>query len=273
MNTKINTTNNNKSMIVKLLIAVIVIVFASLPFIDFSSDEDYVDVVASPKSKAKIEKYRNENLPDFSKFKDVKEKKSAFFGYLKPLVEDINEEIRDQRAFIKSLDAVPTNKDAKTRYDRLVKRYDIEAELDFASAKAKLLKRADTLPVSLVLMQAANESAWGTSRFALEANNLFGQWCFTKGCGIVPTGRPDGESYEVRKFKHPIASIRSYFNNLNTGHAYVDLRDIRKERRLAGHKTLDATDLANGLIKYSIRREAYVEEIQSMIRINSKYVK
>ncbi|MDZ7825939.1 MAG: glucosaminidase domain-containing protein [Gammaproteobacteria bacterium] len=56
------------------------------------------------------------------------------------------------------------------------------------------LRRADEIPPSLVLAQAAAESAWGTSRFARMANNLFGQPRFTEGCGrwsgsAAPRGR------------------------------------------------------------------------------------
>ena len=41
-------------------------------------------------------------------------------------------------------------------------------------------------------MQAANESAWGTSRFARIGLNFFGQWCYSKGCGMVPKRRNTG---------------------------------------------------------------------------------
>ena len=54
--------------------------------------------------------------------------------------------------------------------------------------------RMDIIPVSIALAQAANETGWGTSRFALEGNALFGQWTWSKK-GITPKNKdPDQES-------------------------------------------------------------------------------
>jgi len=135
----------------------------------------------------------------------------------------------------------------------------------------QLLKRVDTVPMKLVLSQAANESAWGTSRFARQANNLFGQWCFTKGCGIVPSRRNAGATHEVAAFTSPQLSVRSYMHNINTGRVYQDLRNIRAQQRAQG-KTATALQLAEGLSKYSERGQAYVKEIKSMISYNTKYM-
>jgi len=86
----------------------------------------------------------------------------------------------------------------------------------------------------MFLAQAANESSWGTSRFAKEANNLFGQWCYTPGCGIVPAQREENEANEVRKFATINDTVRSYVRNINSYYAYKDLRVIREEIRSAG---------------------------------------
>lgn len=209
-------------------------------------------------------------LPDFGSIKDVKTKKKTFFSYLKPIVEKNNQQILDDRNFIKSLDTWPTGQN-KVRFDRIAKRYRIDEFEDFSQAKTELLTRVDVIPVSLVLMQAANESAWGTSRFAKQANNLFGQWCFKPGCGVVPEGRPEGQTYEVRKFDNAAQSVVSYFNNINASYAYVELRQLRQSFREMDEE-LDPFVIAEGLTPYSTRREAYVEEIQQMIRINQKYI-
>ena len=262
--------NNVGRIFTQVFLLFVLGVAAIYPFLDKGTPTQEQPKPVVKKNKS-VKKYSNEFLPDFSAIRDVKKKKTEFFGYLKPLVEQVNEEVSANRAFIKSLDALPTEGEELARLNKLLKRYDIEVEGDFVEMKKVLLRRVDTLPVALVLMQAANESAWGTSRFALQANNLFGQWCFSPGCGVVPKGRPQGETYEVRKFDHPIDSIRSYFNNLNTGHAYKDLRVIRQELRNEGVQP-SATELAEGLTKYSIRREEYVVEIQNMIRVNKKYL-
>jgi len=218
----------------------------------------------------------NVDLPDFSKYRDVKEKKRAFFAFLRPFVEQINTEIEAQRLLVKNLDLQTSSQEHRDEFQRLLKAYKVEASQsitvdNIGPLKQELLKRLDIIPVELVLMQAANESAWGTSRFALQANNLFGQWCFRKGCGIVPKGRPEGETYEVRKFKSPKQSIRGYFFNINAGYAYEELRTLRATLR-AMNEEIDPYVIAEGLIPYSTRREAYVDEIQNMIRINKKYI-
>ncbi len=230
-------------------------------------------VVTEPQQKEVVKApiVKASPLPDFTQYRDVKQKKIAFFSYLTPYVEQINREITLQREFINRLNKFPEfAKDIK-KLEKIAKKFQVDLDQDFTEVKRLLSLRVDILPIELVLMQAANESAWGTSRFALVANNLFGQWCFRKGCGVVPSGRPAGKTYEVRKFSHPIDSVRSYYNNLNTGYAYVKLRELRLQLRKS-NKALDPNVIAKGLLAYSTRREAYVTELQNMIRVNRKYI-
>jgi len=114
----------------------------------------------------------------------------------------------------------------------------------------------DTIPPSLALAQAANESAWGTSRFARQAHNYYGQWCFEKGCGIVPDRRDANKSHEVAAFDSPRESVARYLHNLNSNSAPVT-----------------GIALAAGLGKYSERGADYISELRSMIEFNklSKY--
>jgi len=135
---------------------------------------------------------------------------------------------------------------------------------------SRMLLRVDVLPEELVLSQAANESAWGTSRFAVEGNNYFGQWCYRKGCGLVPASRTEGSTHEVAVFETAYLSVNAYFMNVNRNKAYTELRQIRAEQRTAG-QTITGTKLAEGLSRYSERGHEYIDEIQSMIRHNNKY--
>lgn len=127
-----------------------------------------------------------------------------------------------------------------------------------------LLSRVDIVPPSLLLAQAAIESAWGTSRFAVEGNNFFGQWCYRKGCGIVPLRRPHGASYEVRKFPTPLESVKAYISNLNTNATYHDFREKRAELRQA-NQPLSGYALASGLDRYSQLGEKYVGMVRGVI--------
>jgi len=213
------------------------------------------------------------SIPDLRNEKDVKTKKRKFFNALRPMVEKENQRVAAQRQMLFSL----KDKDSLSQADhqtinKMLKSYRLERKKDGSIPWAELMKRVDTVPLELVLSQAANESAWGTSRFARKANNLFGQWCFTKGCGLVPARRNAGSTHEVAAFKSPQLSVRSYLRNLNTGRVYKDLREIRAKARAEG-RTASAYELAAGLSKYSERGQAYVKEIRSMIKYNGKYMR
>ena len=72
-----------------------------------------------------------------------------------------------------------------------------------------LLERADIIPPSLAIAQAAYESGWGTSRFALEGNSLFGQRTWKKNAGIIPLDRDEDQSFKVTKFDIIRASVKA----------------------------------------------------------------
>ena len=220
---------------------------------------------------------RGSELPDFENISDVETKKREFFGFLKPLVDQENERllyVRRRLGFIQDHVRFKQNLPASDRQwlADVAKEFRVE-NVDTADPEFwnTLLRRVDVLPVDLVLVQAANESAWGTSRFAREGNNLFGQWCFRPGCGIVPSGRPDGATYEVAAFDSISESISSYMHNLNTGRVYKDLRKIRAKCRAEGRRP-EASELAKGLTRYSERGMAYVTEIRAMLRHNAPVI-
>jgi len=203
--------------------------------------------------------------PDFSAYTDVKQKKLDFFLFLLPKVKIANEGILQERRWLTQL---PTNlnKDDQASLLALAKKYKVKTS-ETKDIIEQLLTRVDTIPASLVLAQAANESAWATSRFARKGNNLFGQWCYVKNCGLVPKQRGKDQNHEVAQFKSVQQSIESYMRNLNSQYSYEDLRTLRQQLR-GSKQVVSGHLLAQGLLKYSTRREAYVEEIQAMIRQN-----
>lgn len=199
-------------------------------------------------------------------------KKHTFFMGLLPMILLANQEIKGEREellqILKRHNTRTTTANDRERLEEISKRYGLRGHpLTDHRARSRLLQRVDTISPALVLAQAANESSWGTSRFAQLGNNLFGEWTFKPGTGIIPAGRPPGETYEVRKFSSIYESIRSYMNNLNRHGAYRKLREIRKELRKSG-QPIAGTALAEGLLKYSQRGEEYIREIQAMIRQN-----
>lgn len=214
-------------------------------------------------------------MPDFSDLEDVKAKKRAFFEFLLPLVKQENQRIQVLRTHLQQLadhaDRL-TERELQwllelAQYYRVVAGDTGTANLDPSWVIDKLLLRVDQVPPSLALAQAANESAWGTSRFAREGNNLYGQWCFRRGCGLVPNDRSEGARHEVAKFSSPLHSVQRYIHNLNTHLAYKDFRLMRAEQRQS-RQHLSGRQIASTLTRYSTRGADYVDELRAMIRIN-----
>ena len=214
-------------------------------------------------------------LPDFNDYSDVKEKKAAFFEFMLPLIEQENQRIAVLREQLLKLanKTEPLNKDEQAwllelaEHYRVVATHNAEKPLDTRWLCNQLLSRVDQVPPSLALAQAANESAWGTSRFAVEGNNLYGLWCFRKGCGLVPGDRPDEANYEVAKYYSPRQSVRRYIHNLNTHLAYQDFRAAREQQREQNQPLSGKKSVAT-LTRYSTRGEDYISELRAMIRVN-----
>jgi len=213
------------------------------------------------------------STPHFEKYEAGIERKTAFFSYFLPLIDQKNQDIANTREKLLSWN---TNKsdigwwDERTINDLAIQYRVKNFTIDDDAAWDKLLIKVDELPPSLVLAQAANESAWGTSRFAKLGNNYFGQWCFEHGCGLVPEKRDSGKAHEVAKFGSPKESLASYMQNLNSHPAYKELRDIRTQLRLK-KQPITGVALAAGLIKYSERGEEYIEELRNMINFNKLF--
>ncbi|MCL7945188.1 glucosaminidase domain-containing protein [Marinobacter sp. ATCH36] len=209
------------------------------------------------------------DLPDFSNYRDTTEKKAAFFSFLYPRIVLANARILIEREYLQSLSSKDELSQSElTWLKKHAERLRVDEEPGSADMFRRLGNRLDVIPPSLIMAQAANESAWGTSRFARRGNNLFGQWCFSKGCGLVPQSRVEGASHEVADFDSPYLSVRSYIQNLNRHPAYQKLRDVRLNARNSGDNATGSS-LAAGLLDYSERGEEYVKEIRSMIRYNN----
>jgi len=118
-----------------------------------------------------------------------------------------------------------------------------------------------------VLAQAAEESGWGTSRFAVEGNALFGMWTWGEE-GIKPQQQRSGlGDYKIASYETPMHSVIAYMQNLNTNSSYEALRARRAELRSAGTK-VTGWELAGTLTKYSERGQAYVESLRALMKTN-----
>lgn len=131
----------------------------------------------------------------------------------------------------------------------------------YRTDSAYLLKRRiDVIPLSIALAQCALESAWGQSRFVVEGNNLFGVWTFGSK-GIVPRFRKKGLTHKVAIYDSLLDSVRDYLYKINTLRAYHRFRTYRAT-------TQDPFKMLPGLIHYSQRKQAYLDDITQMIKLN-----
>lgn len=251
-------------------------VATAVPVTDFPEKEENLP---EPEEVEQIQ-----NKPDFSTYTDANEKKKAFFDFLRPAVVIENNRILNERqhllVMLEQLESGEVLSNESASYARRLGKlyhHEIPSEGVTKMWLDTMLIRVDVIPEALVLSQAANESGWGTSRFAVQGNNYFGQWCYREGCGLVPGSRTDGANHEVAVFESPYQSVHAYFMNVNRNSAYKELREIRLT--LHDDENTDeplspdevASQLTAGLSRYSERGADYVSEIQAMIRHNNKY--
>lgn len=212
--------------------------------------------------------YAVQNLPYGLDTLDPDEKKTVFYRALLPIVLAENSRIWNERVFLLQQfgsGQVDPQSDAGREVARIADRYRVDGDLNDPNTRDTLLRRVDVVPVTLVLAQAAQESGWGTSRFALESNNLFGIWTWDEDAGSVPLNRRTDATHMVRIYPDVETSVRAYLHNINIGFAYTDFRDLRAEMRSAG-RPLDPFQLAGTLDHYSAAGDLYVNDIRVMLR-------
>jgi Bax protein len=271
---------------VKMLIAIVVVIITIVSFfIAKQSDQKPQEELEDPEAIISLEGLRVEPLesskspvPDFTSYSDVKEKKRAFFAYLLPEIRRQNNIVEKEREMVFSLrqvyiDNKQLNQHELQVLDMLKQKYKLNSKKHVAveGILAQLIINVDVIPERLILVQAANESGWGTSRFAVQGYNFFGLWCFKQGCGFVPRQRNDDAKHEVAKFRDLSHAVMTYIRNLNRLYAYQELRQIRLELR-NDNKPVTAKALSKGLMSYSERGQDYIDELLSMLRINEKFM-
>ena len=111
--------------------------------------------------------------------------------------------------------------------------------------------RTERVPTEMIVAQAALESGWGTSRFAVEGNNLFGIRTYDKNVPhLLLEGRTKWKGWGVRKFNTKCQSVQFFVELLNNHHAYEEFRDIRR-RMILWDQQLDSIKLVRTLKNYS----------------------
>ena len=189
-------------------------------------------------------------------------RKSLFIKIILPLVlEENNRIIIDRKKLFSILNKNKNSKDEIKWLNQKFKQYGV-VNKDLATLKVRM----DIIPVSLAIAQAAKETGWGTSRFAIEGNALFGQWTWS-GEGIKPAGADTDATYKVMKFNVLKASVRAYQRNLNTHSSYKKFRFVRAQLR-DDNKKLDSLKLAEYLDNYAQTGTEYTKVLKQIIQQN-----
>jgi len=195
--------------------------------------------------------------------KNVKERKKLFIQIVLPLIIEENIKIRLDRKKLFSILNKNNNSTLEKKWlDNKFKHYGVKNN-DLSDLKIRM----DEIPVSLAIAQAANETGWGTSRFALEGNALFGQWTYN-GEGIKPAGADSNTKHKVMKFKILKASVRAYFGNLNTHSSYREFRKFRATAR-GNNEKLNSLILVDYLTAYAGTGTKYPKILKQIIKQNS----
>ena len=200
---------------------------------------------------------------EIKKIGSTKKRKDMFIKIVLPLVVKENNKIRVDR---KRLFAI-LNKNSNTEIEKKwlqkkYKQYGVKKN-DLSTLKVRM----DEVPVSLAIAQAAKETGWGTSRFALKGNALFGQWTWS-GEGLKPKNADKGKEHKVMKFHSLKLSVRAYLRNLNTHSTYKNFRKARTDLRNQS-KPLDSIILSKYLDKYAETGNEYIEVLQKIIEQNN----
>jgi uncharacterized FlgJ-related protein len=196
---------------------------------------------------------------DLDEIQSVKLKKETFIKIVLPLVVAENERILDDKFKLKKITAKKDTTDQEKQWLR-------QKFLEYKVKKGnvdELKDRIDIIPVSIALAQAAKESGWGTSRFALEGNAIFGQWTWN-GKGIEPLLKDKTKSHKILRFPILRASVKAYQNNLNTHKSYVKFREKRKTLREKKAK-ISGLELTKTLINYAETGSAYTKILTKII--------
>ena len=200
---------------------------------------------------------------EIKKIGNTKKRKDMFIKIVLPLIVKENNKIRIDRKRLFSILNKNSNTDIEKKWlEKKYKQYGVKKS-DLSTLKIRM----DEIPVSLAIAQAAKETGWGTSRFALKGNALFGQWTWS-GEGLKPKNAEEGKDHKVMKFHSLQLSVRAYLRNLNTHSSYKNLRKARTDLRNLD-KELDSIILVKYLDKYAETGSQYIEVLQKIIEQNN----
>ena len=201
---------------------------------------------------------------------EVSEKKKKFFNMMLPAILISKHKFKVLRNRAKRIinSANPSSEDLAF-LEKMYKKFGTKDNKE-------LLIRMKTHPVSIVLAQAAIESAWGESRFFKEGNNIFGIWSYNKNEPRMKAKEKRGnKNIYLRKYSSLSDAIDDYFVIIGRG-AY---KNFRKHRNISDNPL----QLVQYLVNYCELKEEYTKKLRRFIiknrltkfdkfRIDKKYI-
>ncbi len=233
------------------------------------------DLTALQESGGKVPKIFVSGFPEgWADSLELEQKKTLFYQSILPLMLSVNKEIlRERKQFNALLRKKHLTKKQQGTLKKIGNRYGLSLEPEKITSRQtnEALRRIDTIPVAMGLGQAAYESGYATSRFAVKGNALFGQWRW--GEGLIPKKQRAGKGdYRIATFPTPLGSVKAYALNLNTHRAYRGFRKQREAMRRAGELPFSSRKLIETMTAYSEKGEEYVRTLQGIIEENNLWV-
>jgi Bax protein len=214
------------------------------------------------RNKKKVKPIYFTRLPkDLNNIKSVKEKKETFLKILLPLIVAENEKIKKDREYLLKILKENDSDESKKWLNKKYKAYKVSDR-----KISELIEKIDIIPTSIALAQAAKESGWGTSRFALEGNAVYGQWTWN-GEGIEPLEKTKDQKHKILKFPLLRASVKAYITNLNTHRGYKSFR-VKRAMLREKNKKLVGLELIHELDNYAQTGEKYTKTLEKIIKQN-----
>ena len=200
---------------------------------------------------------------ELKEIQNVKKRKELFIQIVLPLILEENNKILLDRTKLFAI--LNKNNNSKSDNEWLIKKF---KQYGVTKKDIPTLKRRmDIIPPSMAIAQAAKETGWGTLRFALEGNALFGQWTYTDK-GIKPAAADAGTKHKVMMFNVLKSSVRAYTRNLNTHKSYKEMRYVRAIQRDNLGKLM-SLELVDYLDKYAETGKEYTIILKKIIEQNS----
>ena len=232
----------------------------TLTVLNLFEDLDYdLDTVRDSKLVKPI--YFTRLPKDLDSIRSTKKKKETFLKILLPLIVAENAKIEEDKKYLLKILKQNEKPENKKWINKKYRNYKV-SNRDIN----ELMEKMDVIPISIALAQAAKESGWGTSRFALEGNAIFGQWTW-KEDGIEPLEKSGDKNHKILKFPLLRASVKAYITNLNTHNGYKDFRKKRFELRKQ-NKPLIGQELIDELDNYAQTGKEYTKVLRQIIEQN-----